>query len=111
MENDPDRQVIESNTLDNPFLPKDYVDTLLKFKGRYKDRYVLGKWVGFEGLVYDHVDIQDIVIDSFDIPPHWKRYRAIDFGYTNPFVCQWWALCPEDEETEEIKGWYLYREI
>lgn len=111
LENDPDREVIESNTLDNPYLPDDYVKTLLKFTGRYKDRYVLGKWIGFEGLVYDHVGVTDVVIPPFDIPPHWRRYRSIDFGYTNPFVCQWWCAVPEAEATDEIKGYYLYREI
>jgi hypothetical protein len=22
----------------------------------------------------------------------WRKIRAIDFGYVNPFVCQWWAI-------------------
>ena len=123
LEKDPDRKVIECNTLDNPFTPQDYKDSLMKLTGRYRDRYVLGKWIGFEGLVYDHVDIHDVVIEPFVIPPHWVRYCSIDFGYTNPFVCQWWACCPEEEEEEQVlyadgsvniprrKGWYLYREI
>ena len=111
LDNDSDREVIESNTLDNPFLPDDYKATLMKFTGRYRDRYVFGKWIGFEGLVYDHIEIPDLVIPPFEIPSHWPRYRSIDFGYTNPFVCQWWACCPKDEETDDIKGYYLYREI
>ena len=32
------------------------------------------------------------VVDPFDIPTDWSRYLSIDFGYTNPFVAQWWAL-------------------
>ena len=24
-------------------------------------------------------------------PAHWPRFRAIDYGYTNPFVCSWYA--------------------
>src|SRR5262245_31871029 len=34
----------------------------------------------------------------------WPRYMGIDFGFTNPFVCQWWALSPDGDL-------YLYREI
>jgi PBSX family phage terminase large subunit len=110
-EQDPDCEVIEANSLDNPYNPQDYTDNLMKLKGRYKERYVLGQWIGYEGLVYDIVDPLEAIIEPFDIPSHWPRYAAIDFGYTNPFVYQWWAKCPEEEETEEIKGYYLYREI
>lgn len=57
---------------------------------RYK-RGRLGLWVGNEGQVYDTYDPDIHVIPRFDIPPEWERFRAIDFGFTNPFVCQWWA--------------------
>lgn len=108
---DPDCQVIEANSLSNPHNPEDYRQNLLKLKGRYFDRYVLGKWIGFEGLVYDIVDPREAVIEPFDIPSHWPRWRSIDFGYTNPFVCQWWTKCPESEETDEIHGYYMYQEL
>ena len=111
LEQDDGRQVIEANSLQNPYNPQDYIDTLMKFKGRYKDRYVLGKWVGYEGLVYDTFDPGLHIMEPFAIPSHWERFGSIDFGYTNPFVMQWWAKCPENEETDEIKGWFMYREI
>lgn len=37
-------------------------------------------------------------------PANWKCLRSIDFGYRNPFVCQWWAVDTDDRM-------YLYREI
>lgn len=70
---------------------------------RYK-RGRLGLWVAAEGQVYEDFDPDVHVIDPFPIPPSWSRYLAIDFGYTNPFVCQWWAV-------DEDKRLYLYREI
>lgn len=108
---DPDCEVIESNSLDNPYNPSDYTENLLKLTGRYKDRYVLGKWVGFEGLVYDIVDPLEIVIQPFEVPSHWKCYCSTDFGYTNPFVHHWWRECPKEEETSTQKGFYLTHEI
>jgi phage terminase large subunit len=36
--------------------------------------------------------------------PSWKRYRAIDFGYVDPFVVLWFAL-------DEDRRVYFYREI
>jgi hypothetical protein len=34
----------------------------------------------------------------------WRKIRVIDFGYVNPFVCQWWAIDPDGRM-------YRYREI
>lgn len=70
---------------------------------RYK-RGRLGKWAGVEGQVYEEWDDGIHLHPRFDIPKEWRRYRAIDFGYTNPFVCQWWAVDPDGRL-------YMYREI
>ncbi len=70
---------------------------------RYK-RGRLGLWVSAEGLVYDDFDPSVHVIEPFEIPKEWNRYRVCDFGYTNPFVMQFWA---EDHDGRL----YLYREI
>jgi len=70
---------------------------------RYK-RGRLGLWVSAEGQVYGDFDPAVHVIKPFPIPAEWTRYRSIDFGYTNPFVCQWWA---QDHDGRL----YLYREI
>lgn len=96
--------VIESNSLSNTYLPSDYIEKLKSFRGRYYDRYVLGKWISFEGLVYDLFDPLIHVIDPFIIPESFEKICSIDFGYTNPFVCQFWAISPDNE-------WFLYREI
>lgn len=76
---------------------------------RYKRGY-LGLWVGAEGQVYEDFDPAVHIIDPYEMwengqpPASWKRYRSIDFGYTHPFVCQWWAA----DEDERL---YMYREI
>ena len=63
-----------------------------------------GKPALAEGAIYAGWDAGIHLIDRFDPPPDWRRFRAIDFGYTTPFVCQWWALDNDDRL-------YLYREI
>lgn len=70
---------------------------------RYK-RGRLGLWVGVEGMVYEDWNRDIHLIDRFDVPRTWRKLRAIDFGFTNPFVCQWWALDEDDRM-------YLYREL
>ena len=70
---------------------------------RYK-RGFLGLWAGAEGQIYETFDEDVHVIDPFPLPTNWRRYRVIDFGYTHPFVCQWWA--------QDHRGvLYLYREL
>lgn len=70
---------------------------------RYK-RGRLGLWVGVEGMIYEEWNRDVHLIDRFEIPASWQRFVSIDFGYTNPFVAQWWAM-------DEDKRMYLYREI
>lgn len=69
---------------------------------RYK-RGRLGLWVAAEGQVYEF-DPNIHLINRGDCPAFRRLCRSIDFGYTNPFVFQWWG--------EDYDGRiYLYREI
>jgi len=86
-----------------PNLPPSYYTRLSQLRGIYRERYVLGKWTSFEGLVYPF-DPQKHIIKSFPIPKDGKRIMAIDFGFDHPFICQWWYIDPSDR-------WYMYREI
>jgi len=72
--------------------------------GLRKIRLLEGKPAMAEGAIYAEWDDSIHLIDKFDPPSDWRRFRAIDFGYTNPFVCQWWAVDNDDRL-------YLYREI
>jgi phage terminase large subunit len=55
----------------------------------------LGTWDIKRTEEWDYNDEPDSV--WIDPPEGWRVYRSIDFGYNNPFVCQWWALSPDDE--------------
>jgi phage terminase large subunit len=70
---------------------------------RYKRGYQ-GLWVGSEGMVYEGWQEAVHMLDRFDIPEDWPRYRCIDFGFRNPFVCAWWAV-------DHDGNMYRYREI
>jgi len=112
----PTIQFIQSSTFDNIFLPKSYVENLKRtLFGFYYERYVLGKWVGSDDVVYDNFSFKKHIIPNFDIPKNWKRFRALDFGYRAPFFCGWFALAGEDAKklNENLKPGdiILYREI
>lgn len=81
-----------------------YISKLDRLTGARKPRLRHGKWVQSEGVVYEDWDRQVHIIDPFAIPPSWRRIRAIDFGYANPFVCLWIAI---DDDCRM----YVYREL
>lgn len=89
---------------DNPSVTKEYLATLDALTGARYLRLRKGIWAAQEGLVYEEYNPAIHLINRFDIPKEWQRFRVIDFGYTNPFVCQWWARDPDDRI-------YRYREI
>jgi len=106
--------LLHSQHKDNPTLfdPRTYeltpqgrktMQTLDALTGIRKKRGRDGLWVAVEGQVHEF-DPAIHLVDRFDIPKHWVRFRAIDFGYTNPFVCQWWAADSDGRL-------YMYREI
>lgn len=70
----------------------EYLSGLDSLKGPRYQRMRWGKWVAAEGQIFEDFDPAIHVIDKFKIPDEWPLYITIDFGYTNPFVAQWWRV-------------------
>lgn len=106
---------------------REYIfQTLAGLTGVLLDRMRWGIWAAAHGTVYQGVwDRARNVIERFAIPREWPRYLCIDFGYSNPFVCKWYAVDPDgrlicyreiymtqrlvEDHTEDIKiasGWF-----
>ncbi len=83
---------------------RDYFAKLDGLTGVRRSRLRDGTWAAAEGLIYEGWDDAVHLIDPRPIPPEWTRWMSIDFGFTNPFVAQWWAEDPDGRL-------YLYREI
>lgn len=90
--------LVSARTESNPYLPKGYAEGLRKaFKGNYAKRFLDGEFTPMEGRVYPDFDFDRHVVRGFTPPPTWKRYRAIDFGFANPFVCLFLAESPDGQ--------------
>ena len=90
--------VLEFALEDNPSLSEKTIrDYKTRWHGTFYDRYILGKWVVAEGLVY-----------QFDSPSEYTcahdealgdgrgvYYLSIDYGITNPFACLLWRVTPD----------------
>lgn len=97
--------MLESRHEDNPTVTPDYLARLDALTGVRLLRLRYGVWAAAEGMVYqDAWERRRNVINRFDIPREWPRYLSVDFGFTNPFVCQWWAEDPDGRL-------YRYREL
>jgi len=64
---------------------------------------IKGHFAAFAGAVYKLFNQDVHVIKPFKIPEDWVRYRVIDFGFNNPFVCLWLAR-------DNDRRWYAYAE-
>lgn len=82
-----------------------YMRALDALSGVRFQRLRLGNWVAAEGLIYEEFDTAVHIRRALAEPPKdWPVYLSIDFGFTNPFVCQFWT---RDTDGRLI----LYREI
>lgn len=96
--------VYYSGARDNSNNAPSYIANLERLTGVMRDRLVLGKWVQAEGAIYDEFDPVVHIISAKKMPKLARRFRVVDFGYSNPFVCQWWGLDADN-------NLYRYREL
>jgi PBSX family phage terminase large subunit len=97
-------KILESRHEDNPTLfdhrkgeytefGQKYLSRLDNLSGVRKLRLRHGIWAMAEGMVYaDSYDPARNLVYRFDVPKHWQRVWGVDFGYTNPFCWQCWAI-------------------
>lgn len=81
-----------------------YMAKLDRLTGPRYYRLRKGLWVAAEDIIYEGYDPAVHLIDEFEVPEDWPRFWTVDFGYTNPFVLQCWAVDPDGRLI-------LYREI
>lgn len=72
-----------------------YLEALDNLTGVRYLRLRLGQWAAAEGVIYEEWDDAIHLSDRKVLPNDWVRWWAVDFGYTNPFVWQQWAVDPD----------------
>ena len=79
---------------DNPYLPADYIRTLLSYPERWRKRFVHCHWDSFEGLIWPEFKDDIHIIQRINLPKAWPRYVVMDYGYRNPTAILWAAVSP-----------------
>ncbi|MFB0847326.1 phage terminase large subunit [Paenibacillus oleatilyticus] len=101
------RIFIPANVFDNKALIDNdpgYVARLMSLPDNERKQLLEGDWDTFAGQYFSEFSRAIHVVEPFEIPDHWKRFRALDEGYNDPFVCLWIALDPKGTA-------YIYREF
>lgn len=84
---------IHACSADNPDLPEATRRRYERFTGLYRQRWVLGQWIGFEGLVYPTYNpaTHEVSARALPIGDDWPRFISVDFGYVHPACVVWFA--------------------
>jgi len=86
------------------YIPDKKIDNMIgEWPEETQATRVKGLFASFYGAVFRAFSRSIHVCKPFPIPKSWPRYRGIDFGFTNPFACLWFARDKDD-------NWYVYRE-
>ena len=103
--NETDTRFLDVSHIHNPFINGEYQDWLDGLKGSLRKAWRDGDWDAFAGMAFPQWNRDKHVVEPFDIPDNWIKWRATDWGYSAPFCTLWLAKNPD---TRRI---YVYREL
>lgn len=89
----------------NPFINDEYDQWLGSLTGNLAKAWRDGDWDAFAGQAFPNWNHARHVVDPFDIPAHWLRWKATDWGSAAPFCTLWFA---KDLDTRRV---IVYREL
>ncbi len=100
------RKFIPAKLQDNPYLMQtdDYYAMLASLPEVQKKQFLEGDWDAYESSSFPEFSRQVHVIEPFDIPRNWMRFRAADWGYSSPACCLWFAV-------DYDNNLFVYREL
>lgn len=86
---------------DNPSLTPDTIEYYeTAYSGVFYKRFILGKWVIGEGVVYDNFNEKTMVFKASTVNRirYDKTFIAVDYGINNPTVFKKWQRASHDAE-------------
>ena len=93
------RRFIPARLFDNPYLAEqgDYESMLLSLPEQQRRQLLDGDWDIKEGAAFTEFDRDIHVIEPFDIPTAWTKFRACDYGYGSKSAVLWFAVSPDEQ--------------
>ena len=103
------RRFIPATLKDNPHLFSDgsYEANLLSLPEMQRRQLLEGDWAIADGAAFPEFKPKDHVIEPFEIPKDWRRFRSCDFGYSSYSAVHWIAIDPAYETLIVYRELYL----
>ena len=69
-----------------------------------KKQFLDGDWSAYEDAAFPEFNKDVHVVEPFDIPRNWHKFRACDWGYSSPACVLWFAI-------DFDNNLWIYREL
>lgn len=93
------RRFIPAKLYDNPYLSEDgaYEANLLSLPEFQRKQLLEGSWDIVDGAAFAEFNRHLHVIEPFEIPNNWPRFRGADYGYSDASCVLWFAVSPSEQ--------------
>ena len=93
------RRFIPANLFNNPYLAEDgmYEANLLSMPEHQRRQLLDGDWSVSEGAAFTEFKPKIHVVEPYDIPNSWSKFRACDYGYGSMTAVLWFAVTPAEQ--------------
>jgi hypothetical protein len=88
------RRFIPAKLQDNPYLMQtdDYYIMLASLPEVQRKQFLDGDWDAYEDSAFPEFSKTTHVVEPFEIPRSWYKFRAADWGYSSPACVLWFAV-------------------
>ena len=103
------RRFIPASLTDNPYLMEggQYEANLLSLPENQRRQLLEGNWAVADGAAFPEFRQSVHVVEPFDIPDNWVRFRSADYGYSSWSAVHWYAIDPAFETLIVYRELYL----
>lgn len=100
------RRFIPAKLSDNKYLFEngEYEMNLLSLPEAQRRQLLEGDWDVCEGAAFTEFHRPTHVVEPFEVPQGWRKFRAADWGYEAPACCLWFAI-------DHDNNLWVYREL
>ena len=90
------RRFIPASLKDNPYLMEggQYEANLLSLPEMQRRQLLEGDWAVADGAAFSEFRTSIHVIEPYEIPSDWVRFRSCDYGYSSYSAVHWFAIDP-----------------
>ena len=103
------RRFIPAKLSDNPYLMEggQYEANLLSLPEMQRRQLLEGDWAVADGAAFSEFRSSVHVIEPYDIPTDWRRFRSCDYGYSSYSAVHWFAIDPSYGTLVNYRELYL----